>query len=223
MRTGASFRPPGAATLPTSRRAGILPRVSADPLLTLREYRQLAPWNLRDLAATSAAILERSRVRPVSATAAAAPTERTIRFYVTRGLLHPPEGRGPSATYSYRHLLQLLSIKLRQMEGAALSQIARELQDSTGDVLERRIAVTLGDRLPAPADLGVADAGRAFHASNAADQAPAGDAWRRITVDAGVEVLVRAVHPLGRVASSELAAAFRTVVDRLGARRRPPA
>lgn len=205
--------------MPTLRNASILPRVSADPLLTLREYRQLAPWNLRDLAATSAAILERARVRPVSATAAAAPSERTIRFYVTRGLLHPPDGKGPAATYSYRHLLQLLSIKLRQMEGATLSQIERELADATGDVLERRIAVTLGDRLPAPDDLGVADAGRAFHASAAADHSVGVDAWRRITVDAGVEVLVRTVHPLGRVPPAEVAAALRAVVDRLGARR----
>jgi hypothetical protein len=205
--------------LPTSHNVGILPRVNADPLLALREYRQLAPWNLRDLAATAAAILERARVRPVSATAAVAPSERTIRFYVTRGLLQPPDGRGPSATYSYRHLLQLLSIKLRQMEGAPLAQITRELQDATGDVLERRIAVALGDRLPPPEDLGVADAGRAFHAGIAPSQTLGADAWRRITVDAGVEVLVRAVHPLAQVPPSELAAAFRAVVDRLGLRR----
>ena len=56
--------------------------------------------------------------RPVAATAKADVSDRAIRFYVTRGLLNTPDGRGPAATYSYRHLLQLLSIKLRQMEGA---------------------------------------------------------------------------------------------------------
>jgi hypothetical protein len=31
---------------------------AADPLAVLREYRTLAPWSLRDLAAVAAAVLE---------------------------------------------------------------------------------------------------------------------------------------------------------------------
>ena len=65
--------------------------------------------------------------------------ERTVRFYVGRGLLGGPEGRGTAATYSYRHLLQLLAIKLRQMEGATLGAIEKELAESPGDVLEKRV------------------------------------------------------------------------------------
>lgn len=195
--------------------------MSVDPLLALREFRHLAPWNVRDLAATAAAILERTRVRPVSATARALPSERAIRFYVTRGLLHPPDGRGPAATYSYRHLLQVLAIKLRQMEGADLAGIARELGEATGDVLERRVASALGDRLPQPRDLGVADAGRAFHAGEAPERPAGADAWRRIAVDAGVEVHVRVAHPVAGLSAEEIAAEFRSAVERLAARRRP--
>ena len=65
-----------AMTAPPLRR----PRV--DPLVTLREYRGLAPWGLRDLTALAAGILDASGVVPVSAVARARPTERTIRFYV---------------------------------------------------------------------------------------------------------------------------------------------
>ncbi|NIQ53193.1 MAG: MerR family transcriptional regulator, partial [Gammaproteobacteria bacterium] len=83
-------------------------------------YRQLAPWNLRDLATLAGALLDASGVRPINAAASAHPSERTIRFYVTRQLVTPPEGRGTAATYSYRHLLQVLAIKLRQMEGITL-------------------------------------------------------------------------------------------------------
>jgi hypothetical protein len=101
---------------------------SNDPLITLREYRQLAPWNLRDLATVTGAILEASGIRPINAVANARPNERTIRFYVTRGLVTPPDGRGTAATYTYRHLLQVLSIKLRQMEGATLKDIGLALQ-----------------------------------------------------------------------------------------------
>ena len=112
----------------------------ADPLHVLREYRNLAPWNLRDLSVVVGAVLDASAVTPINAAARAAPSERTIRFYVTRGLVSPPEGRGTAATYSYRHFLQLLAIKLRQMEGATLAAITKDMHDQTGDVLERRCA-----------------------------------------------------------------------------------
>src|SRR2546427_13306798 len=122
-----------------------------DPLHVLREYRNLAPWNLRDLAALVGAILDASAITPINAAARAQPSERTIRFYVTKELVSPPEGRGTAATYSYRHFLQLLCIKLRQMEGATLAQITKEMQDQTGDVLERRAAPGPGTP-PAPPD-----------------------------------------------------------------------
>ncbi len=120
-----------------------------DPLLALREYAKLAPWNIRDLAALSAGILEASGVTPINAAAQSRPSDRTIRFYVTRHLMAAPDGRGTAATYGYRHLLQLLAIKLRQMEGATLTAIAKDLGESTGDVLEKRIATALGT-IPAP-------------------------------------------------------------------------
>ena len=46
-----------------------------------------------------------------------------MRFYVANGLLDRPEGAGTAATYNYRHLLQLLAIKIRQREGATLEGI----------------------------------------------------------------------------------------------------
>lgn len=178
-----------------------------DPLLILREYRALAPWNLRDLAAIAGAILDASGVRPVNAAASAHPNERTIRFYVTRGLVAPPEGRGTAAIYGYRHLLQVLGIKLRQMEGATLGTITRETTEMTGDVLERRVAAALGPALPGPDELpragGAAapSAGRSFQAMLA--RVPEGDEpkespgpWFRVSVAPGVELLLAASHPL---------------------------
>jgi len=195
-------------------------RVPTDPLLALREFRQLAPWNLRDLAATATAMLERTRVRPVAATARPDVSERAVRFYVTRGLLHAPDGRGPAATYSYRHLLQLLAIKLRQMQGATLDAIARELQEATGDVLERRIAAALGDRLPHPRELGVADAGRAFHVEAGPERTGGADHWRRIAVDGGIELHVRTAHPIAALPSEAVAAEVRSALEGALARHR---
>jgi DNA-binding transcriptional MerR regulator len=190
----------------------------ADPLHVLREYRNLAPWNLRDLSVVVGAVLDASAVTPINAAARAAPSERTIRFYVTRGLVSPPEGRGTAATYSYRHFLQLLAIKLRQMEGATLAAITKDMHDQTGDVLERRCAQVLGtslptpDRLPLKGAAGGGDAmprgrsGRALTAwlaRDAAKEAGGTTTWRRIPVTRGVELHVDADHPLSRLGADD--------------------
>jgi DNA-binding transcriptional MerR regulator len=184
--------------------------VQPDPLHVLREYRNLAPWNLRDLSVLVGALLDASAVTPINAAARATPSERTIRFYVTRGLVAPPEGRGTAATYSYRHFLQLLWIKLRQMEGGTLAAITKDMQDSTGDVLERRCAQVLGTSLPAPDHLPLKGAegmprgrsGRALTAwltRDADKEAGVPSTWRRIPVTRGVELHVDSDHPLARV------------------------
>jgi DNA-binding transcriptional MerR regulator len=204
----------------------------SDPLLVLREYRQLAPWNLRDLATVSAAILDTSSVRPINAAASAHPNERTIRFYVTRGLVAAPEGRGTAAVYSYRHLLQVLTIKLRQMEGGTLAAIAQELTQLTGDMLERRVAAALGAGLPSPDRLPLTGresaprgrVGRALRTWRSQVDAPAGTdpssaaaAWHRIGIARGLELHVHEDHPLARRRgrAAEIADAVRAAVGRL--------
>jgi DNA-binding transcriptional MerR regulator len=131
----------------------------ADSLLTLRDYARLAPWNIRDLSTIAGGILDASGVTLINAAARSHLSDRTIRFYVTGHLMSAPDGRGTAATYSYRHLLQLLAIKLRQMEGATLIVIERELAEQPGDVLEKRVAATL--RTIPPLDELMATAGTA--------------------------------------------------------------
>src|SRR5687768_10579056 len=180
-----------------------------DPLATLREYRSLAPWGLRDLAALSAGILDASGVVPLNAAARARPSERTIRFYVARGLVSPPDGRGTAAVYSYRHLLQVLAIKLRQMEGATLEAMAREFDGLTGDVIERRVATALGPTVPRPDRLALLQApgtgrgrvGRALLGwlTPVEGAAPGGSVCRRIAVVPGIELLIDEQHPVLRL------------------------
>ena len=199
-----------------------------DPLQALREYRGLAPWNLRDLSAVVGAVLEASAVTPINAAARATPSERTIRFYVARGLVSPPEGRGTAATYSYRHFLQLLCIKLRQMEGGTLTTITKEMKDSTGDVLERRAAQALGATVPAPDRLALRAAGTmprgrsgraltAWLVRDAARPAEAPTTWRRIPLSQGLELHVDANHPLARLGGDDasLAEVVRQAVAKL--------
>src|SRR6478735_11291720 len=114
--------------------------MAESPVALLRAHSRHAPWNARGLAAHVTALVDAAGMRPTNASARAAPTARSVRFYVANGLLDRPEGTGTAATYNYRHLLQLLSIKLRQREAQSLDTIKGEMHGVTGDALERRVA-----------------------------------------------------------------------------------
>jgi hypothetical protein len=197
----------------------------SDPLANLRAYAALAPWNLRDLAGLAGALLDASEIYPLNAAARARPTERTIRFYVAQGLVNKPEGRGTAATYNYRHLLQVLAIKLRQMEGATLEKVAVEFAGLTGDVIERRVAGALGSALPPPERLAVtptdaAPRGRVGRAMQLR-ALPAGEAGapgrfrgcQRLEVAPGVELLLDSQHPAARRDPASLARAIRDALE----------
>jgi hypothetical protein len=199
----------------------------ADPLRVLREYRVLAPWSLRDLAALAGAILDASGIFPLNVSARARPSERTIRFYVAQGLVSPPEGRGTAAIYTYRHLLQVLAIKLRQMEGATLDAITKDLGDQGGDVIERRVASALGPGIPPPSRITVTQPGVPrgkvgrvlqdwLHASETGELAGV-SSCRRLPLGHGIEILIDERHPLLRAHpdESEIIEALRDTISGL--------
>jgi hypothetical protein len=89
-----------------------------------------------------------------------------------------PHGLGTAATYDYRHLLQLLAIKLWQRQGQSLEWIGKELKATTGDALERKIAAALAPSLSGT--------------GTAADGDPESvHQWKRVPVADGVELHVR--------------------------------
>ena len=125
-------------------------------------------------------------MRPTNASARAAPSARSVRFYVANGLLDRPEGTGTAATYGYRHLLQLLAIKIRQREGQSLEKIKEEMKDITGDALERRIATSLAPALTSGAD------------NTVEREDPHNYKWRRAPVADGIELHIREDSPAAR-------------------------
>src|SRR5918911_3167247 len=160
--------------------------MAESPVSLLRAHARHAPWNARGLAAHVTALVDSAGLRPTNASARAAPSARSVRFYVANGLLDRPEGTGTAATYNYRHFLQLLAIKIRQREGTTLEAIKNELRELTGDSLERRVATSL-----APA-LGV----RADTVAQSDDAHPL--SWRRVPVAEGIEIHVRDDSPAAR-------------------------
>jgi DNA-binding transcriptional MerR regulator len=89
---------------------------------------------------------------------------RTIRFYITQGLLQPAHGRGPSATYDLGHLLRLRMIKTMRDEHKPLAEIKNRL----ADMADRDIASLLDIQTR-----------------------PAEDRWRRVQVHPDVELHIR--------------------------------
>ena len=76
--------------------------------------------------------LERVGVRQTNGQVSEAPTERTLRYYRTRGLLDAPAGhRGRTALYGPRHVLQVLAIKRLQASDVPLHEIQQRLVGRT--------------------------------------------------------------------------------------------
>lgn len=76
------------------------------------------------------------------------PDARTIRYYVTQGLLPRPLGYdGGRARYGGTHLLRLLLIKKLQAEHHTLTRIGKLLEDKTDEQLLAGVA--LQDESPA--------------------------------------------------------------------------
>ena len=89
-----------------------------------------------------------------------------------------PDGTGTAATYHYRHLLQLLTVKIRQREGQSLDAIKKEVRSLAGDVLEKRVAGSLEPVL-------------GVHADQVAMRGDEPVSWRRVEVAEGIELHVR--------------------------------
>lgn len=180
--------------------------MAESPVALLRAHARFAPWNSRGLASHVSGLVDAAGVRPTNASARATPSARAVRFYVANKLMDRPEGAGTSATYNYRHFLQLLAIKIRQREGLNLESIRSELHDTTGDALERRVAQWLATVLSSGVDRSARQDGNGVHS------------WRRVGVADGVELHVREDSPAAREDGViALREALRTALGRLEA------
>jgi DNA-binding transcriptional MerR regulator len=66
---------------------------------------------------------------------------RTIRYYISEGMLTPAHGRGPSATYDTDHLLRLRLIKELKDEFLPLEAIKERLAELSTEDLEAHFAI----------------------------------------------------------------------------------
>ena len=133
---------------------------------------------------------------------AAGVSRRTVRFYVQRNLLPPPEGLGRGAHYAAAHLERLLRIKAWQEQGVPLEEIPARLEDRGP-----RIRLDHPDQAPGPPERALSPR----HQTAPPPPAVPGQSWLRQPLAAGYELHVGAGRaPLD---SSQLAALARTLFD----------
>ncbi len=89
---------------------------------------------------------------------------RTIRFYITQGLLPPARGRGVGATYGPTHMLRLKAIGLLKKDNTPLEQIKQRLTDMRDAELAAMLEV---------------------------ETAPPEDRWRRVMLHPDLELHIR--------------------------------
>lgn len=113
-------------------------------------------------------------------------SRRTIRFYVQRGLIPPPQGGGRGSHYTEEHLERLLAVKRLQEVGIPL------------EVILQRLGPPEGPPAPSPP---------------APPRPPGPETWRRVALAPGVELLIRD-EALSEKAIEDLIRTTRLIVRR---------
>jgi DNA-binding transcriptional MerR regulator len=109
--------------------------------LKLNEMRQTKYVGVVELANAAAHILAESGLAQERGTVSEVPDERTIRYYLTEGLVpSADEKQGTASVFGYRHLIQLLVVKKLQAEHLPIRKI-RELVEGRS---ERELEKLLG-------------------------------------------------------------------------------
>ncbi|MEO5797840.1 MAG: hypothetical protein ABIZ70_08130 [Gemmatimonadales bacterium] len=153
-------------------------------LNALRRYHESAPWRLAELIELADSLMGDAGLPREKPT-----TERTVRFYVARGVVHPPYGRGAGSSWGYRHLIDLIAVRLSQQAGETLETIA-DFRGRAGETgLEQMVAERLGPAF--------------FRPRLVRDATPVAEPlprltteWHRIALGDGAELQLAAGHPL---------------------------
>lgn len=112
---------------------------------TVEKLRQRQYVGVAELAEQAARILAESGPAQERGTVSEVPDERTIRYYLSEGLLSPAEEKqGTASVFTYQHLLQLLVIKKLQSEHLPIRKIRELVQGRSEKELERLLGLEGG-------------------------------------------------------------------------------
>ncbi len=116
----------------------------------MNEWKSL-DTDLEGLEAATASVLARLAVSVGDERVRDVPNARVLRYYGTLGLLDRPlRYDGRKARYGFRHLLQVVAVKVLQSEGLPLSQIQELLAGRSTEELARSIEGAVPYQPPHP-------------------------------------------------------------------------
>ena len=177
-----------------------------DSLRSLRDQKYVGTVELADEASH---LISRLVPRQERGSVSEVPDERTVRYYMTEGLISPPEGKqGASSVYGYLHLLQLLAVKRLQADHLPIRKIKELVEGKSESALERLLDLDArrGEEREGPKNQAVEYLESLLRSSKSrAPDAPAlpqaplplvssngtSSAWRRVEIEPGLEVHVR--------------------------------
>lgn len=117
---------------------------------SLEHLKNIEYNGVRELARAAEHFLRSTGTTQEKGTVADYPNERTIRFYITEGLLDQAiKKRGVTSVFGYEHLLTLLAIKKLQSDGLPISVIKTLIPDKTTEELEALLSDEIGTLPPA--------------------------------------------------------------------------
>jgi DNA-binding transcriptional MerR regulator len=194
------------------------------------------------LAEAAARILaESGGARQGRGTVTELPDERTVRYYITEGLIPPAEEKqGTASVFVYRHLLQLLVVKKLQADGLPIRAIRELAAGKTERQLERLLGAEQGQstgpsargealsylesllRRSPPAPLPSSPPSAAHAPPPAPSASPSGslrETWARVELEPGLELHVSDSYraPHGEGALRRLSQMFLDVLRARGA------
>ena len=161
---------------------------------------------LLEFARAGEQILAEMGLEQARGTVTSVPDERTIRYYMTEGLIQTPgEKQGTASLFSYLNLLQLLTVKKLQAEHLPI----RKIRELVAGKSEQELEMLLGVGSVAPKKSRETDAKRylesllapesaAFPIETAAAPPPPAPhmidqtaSWQRVEIEPGLELHIR--------------------------------
>src|SRR6185503_17605684 len=161
---------------------------------------------LLEFARVGEQVLAEMGLEQARGTVTSVPDERTIRYYMTEGLIQTPgERQGTASLFSYLNLLQLLTVKKLQAEHLPIRKI-RELVSGKS---EQEMEMLLGVGSVAAKKSRETDAKRYLESLLASDSAPLREqaaappppaapqmidqsaSWQRVEIEPGLELHIR--------------------------------